>query len=149
MNSLSFCRSSSDSLLEAESHIAPEMFLRMKKGDSYSNFRLLFSEVEHIRTHGGKFPNHCKPSQSLVQVDAKQHKKIARLQDFNKKRMTSHLQEMNKYIFKRWNYCKRKRSQQNQADCIRPTIEKRYQMFTEKERIYPDESYVENRITKL
>lgn len=133
--------------LAHESRTSPELFLRMQQGDSYGQFQLLFSEIEQRRT--GQVYDPCTAMEMLNTQTLKSLKRIASLQHYERKQTASHAREMNKYVVKRWSYCKRKTNHKAQSDCIRPTIENRYKIFIEKEHVEPDPDYVESRILQL
>ena len=138
--------------LVLEMKTAPIAFTRMRRGDTFGNFSLVFSELEEYQY--GRVYDPCKSFQFALKnrrmYVTKEHlAKVADLQNFVEKQHASHLREMKKYVAKRWDYCKWRKSREEQASCIRNTITVRYQTYVKKERIPYDPTYVENKIKEL
>ena len=82
-------------------------------------------------------------------VSPEQLSKTAALQNFLDKQHASHQREMKKYVLKRWDYCKYKKTREEQSTCVRDTVETRYRNFVAKEHIPYGAEYVEDRIKEL
>ena len=134
--------------LVVEMAASPAAFLRMKRGDSYAGFHMVYSEMDAKREAIGY--DGCRMFTSVKQfISAESLSKTAALQNFMDKRHASNVREMNKYINKRWDFCKYKQTRELQASCVRNTVAQRYKIFVQKERIPHAPGWIDGKIREL
>jgi len=119
--------------LVVELSLAPAAFARMRYGDKYGTFSLVFSQLEEHRYNTTYDP--CTSSFKTVPKTAL--KQTAEMQNYVAKQRVSHKREMDKYVKKRW------------ASCIRGEVTYRYMVYVQKERIPYDKEYITNKIREL
>ena len=90
---------------------APTLFTRMRRGDAYGGFRVVFSEMEEQRYPASYDP--CAEFASRFAagklfVSPSQVAKASKLGNFINKRHTSNKRELKKYVDKKWAGCKYK-----------------------------------------
>ncbi|GBG32320.1 Protein polyglycylase TTLL10 [Hondaea fermentalgiana] len=128
---------------------SPGAFARMRYGDKYGGFRLVFSEMEELRYNLKYDPCEWFGKDAQAFLGAAQLKRTADLQDFREKRRVSHKREMEKYVKKRWASCKLRSSKDAKESCIYGEIAYRYLVYVQKERIPYDPDFVTTRIHEL
>lgn len=134
--------------LVLELHTLPAAFARMRRGDSYGQWRLVFSEMEEKQRSMTYDP--CDEFKRNLQVSKSSLFKDAWLHQHELKSHARNKRELRKYIDRKWeSSCKGKPTAELRASCIRNTISYRYKKYIEKERVPYQEGYVENYIREL
>jgi len=137
--------------LTLEIAASPAGFARMKYGDSYGSFKLIFSEMDEVRTQQQYDP--CSTAFTYFGkgafISANVLRKTANLQNFLEKQKASHKREMEKYVHKRWASCKLRSSREAKESCIRGELAFRYVVYLQKEREPFDPEFITERIHEL
>eukprot|EP00924_Labyrinthula_sp_SR-Ha-C_P009692 augustus_masked-scaffold_22-processed-gene-3.50-mRNA-1 protein AED:0.12 eAED:0.12 QI:0/-1/0/1/-1/1/1/0/980 len=135
-----------------EAQTFPTAFIRMEYGDSYGNWRLIYSEMnkhQKLNEFQTEKNNVCDNFRRNLQVQKGSLYKNSWLANYAEKRHAANKRELNKYIQNKWNVCKYKASRELMSSCIRNTISYRYKIYIQKEGIEYQDGYVENRIRDL
>ena len=130
-----------------ETNEMPAAFARMRAGDRYGGWTLIFSEMEE-KQRTPKW-NPCDVFRRNLQVAKSSLYKNAWLHNYAEKRHAANKRELAKYVDKKWNECKHRSSKELQASCIRNTISYRYKIYLAKEKAEYQDGYVDMRIRDL
>lgn len=134
--------------LVLEIHTLPSAFARLRRGDSYGQWRLVFSEIEEKQRSMTYDP--CDEFKRNLQVHKSSLYKDAWLHQHSLKSHARNKRELRKYVDRKWeSTCKSRPTAELRASCIRNTISYRYKKYIEKERVPYQEGYVENYIREL
>ena len=130
-----------------ETNAMPMAFARMRAGDRYGEWSLVFSEMEEKQRHPKYNP--CDVFRRNLQVQKSSLYKNAWLHNFAEKRHAANKRELRKYVDKKWNECKHRSSKELQASCIRNTISFRYKNYLAKEEAEYQDGFVDMTIRDL
>merc|ERR1712137_289607 len=106
--------------LVLETNDMPLAFARMRYGDSYAKWRMVYSEFEEKQRHV-KY-DQCEEFRRNLMVTKGSIYKNAWLHNYAQKRHAANKRELNKYIEKKWQECKHRPTREMMASCIRNTI---------------------------
>eukprot|EP00516_Mucochytrium_quahogii_P006933 CAMPEP_0203745080 /NCGR_PEP_ID=MMETSP0098-20131031/939_1 /ASSEMBLY_ACC=CAM_ASM_000208 /TAXON_ID=96639 /ORGANISM=" , Strain NY0313808BC1" /LENGTH=1521 /DNA_ID=CAMNT_0050632771 /DNA_START=76 /DNA_END=4641 /DNA_ORIENTATION=+ len=133
--------------LVLETNDMPQAFARMRRGDSYKEWRMIFSEIEE-KQRPTKYEA-CEIFRRNLMLTVGSIRKNAWLHNYAEKRHAANKRELNKYIEKKWDQCKHRPTREMMASCIRNTISYRYKLYLAKENAPYQDGYVEMRIRDL
>mmetsp|Transcript_13816 Transcript_13816/g.22459 ORF Transcript_13816/g.22459 Transcript_13816/m.22459 type:complete len:372 (-) Transcript_13816:60-1175(-) len=133
--------------LVLETNDMPQAMARMRRGDSYGDWRMVFSEVEEKQRPMDYDP--CDEFKRDLMLSRGSILKNAWLHNYAEKRHAANKRELNKYIEKKWDSCKHRPTREMMASCIRNTISYRYKMYLAKENAQYQDGYVDMRIRDL
>jgi len=133
--------------LVLEANDFPQAYSRMRRGDSYGQWRMVFSEIEEKQRPLNV--DMCEEWRRNVMMSRGSIYKNAWLHNYAEKRHAANKRELNKYIEKKWEGCKHRPTREMMATCIRNTISYRYKIYLAKENAPYQDGYVEMRIRDL